>query len=100
MRIQSFIGLFVIAALAWTISENRRKVSLRGALIGILVQFAIAALLLKVPFFKNIFLVLNKVVIALEDATRAGTSFVFDYLGGRTLPYRCPWHEIHCIRYT
>jgi CNT family concentrative nucleoside transporter len=87
MWIQSFIGLFVIATLAWALSENRRKVSLKGALIGILVQFSIAALLLKVPFSKNIFLILNKAVMALEQATRAGTSFVFGYIGGGTLPF-------------
>jgi len=87
MRFQSFIGLFVIAALAWAVSENRRKVSLKGALIGILVQFSIAALLLKVPFSQNIFLILNNFVISLEDATRAGTSFVFGYLGGGKLPF-------------
>jgi len=87
MRIQSFIGLFIIAALAWVISENRRKANLKGALIGILVQFSIAVLLLKIPFSKNIFLILNKAVTVLEQATRAGTSFVFGYIGGGTLPF-------------
>jgi CNT family concentrative nucleoside transporter len=88
MRLQSFLGLFVIAALAWAVSENRWKVSIKGTFIGILVQFAIAALLLKVPFFQNIFLILNRAVIALEDATRAGTSFVFGYIGGGELPFQ------------
>jgi CNT family concentrative nucleoside transporter len=87
MRIQSFIGLFVIAALAWALSENRREVRLKGTLIGILVQFSIAALLLKVPFSQKIFLILNKAVMALEQATRAGTSFVFGYIGGGKLPF-------------
>jgi len=87
MRIQSFIGLFVIAAFAWALSENRRKVNLKGALTGILVQCSIAALLLMVPFSKNIFLILNKAVMALEQATRAGTSFVFGYIGGGKLPF-------------
>jgi CNT family concentrative nucleoside transporter len=87
MRIQSFIGLFVIAAIAWALSENRKKVSIKGALVGILVQFSIAALLLKVPFSKNIFLLLNRAVMALEQATRAGTSFVFGYIGGGKLPF-------------
>lgn len=88
MRLQSFLGLFVIAALAWAVSEHRRKVNIKGTFIGILVQFAIAALLLKVPLFQNIFLILNKAVIALEDATRAGTSFVFGYIGGGELPFQ------------
>jgi CNT family concentrative nucleoside transporter len=43
--------------------------------------------LLKVPVSQNIFLVLNKLVISLEEATKAGTSFVFGYLGGGSLPF-------------
>jgi concentrative nucleoside transporter, CNT family len=39
------------------------------------------------PFFKRLFLLLNELVIALETATRAGTSFVFGYLGGGTAPF-------------
>lgn len=87
MKIQSFIGLFVLAALAWIISENRKQVSWKGALAGILVQLVFAGILLKVPISQNIFLVLNKLVISLEEATKAGTSFVFGYLGGGSLPF-------------
>jgi len=87
MKIQSFIGLFVLAALAWIISENRKQVSWKGALVGILVQLVFAGILLKVPISQNIFLVLNKLVISLEEATKAGTSFVFGYLGGGSLPF-------------
>ena len=87
MKIQSFIGLFVLAALAWIISENRKQVSWKGALAGILVQLVFAGILLKVPISQNIFLALNKLVISLEEATKAGTSFVFGYLGGGSLPF-------------
>jgi len=87
MKIQSFLGLFVLAALAWIISENRKQVSWKGALAGILVQLVFAGILLKVPISQNIFLVLNKLVISLEEATKAGTSFVFGYLGGGSLPF-------------
>ncbi len=87
MRIQSFIGLFVLAILAWIVSENRRKVSWKGAMIGVSVQIALSGILLKVPIFKDLFLVLNKLVTALEEAARAGTSFVFGYLGGGSLPF-------------
>ena len=39
------------------------------------------------PFFKKVFLLLNDVALALDAATRAGTSFVFGYLGGGPTPY-------------
>ncbi len=87
MRIQSFTGLFVLAMIAWGLSENRKAVSWRVALYGILVQLVLAAVMLKVPLFKEFFLVLNRLVSSLEEASRAGTSFVFGYLGGGTLPF-------------
>ena len=36
---------------------------------------------------RQFFLLLNNVVLALESATRAGTSFVFGYIGGGTPPF-------------
>ncbi|VAX30911.1 Nucleoside permease NupC [hydrothermal vent metagenome] len=87
MRIQSFAGLFVLAMIAWGLSENRKAVSWRIALYGILVQLVLAAIMLKVPLFKEFFLVLNRLVSSLEEASRAGTSFVFGYLGGGALPF-------------
>ncbi len=39
------------------------------------------------PIFKKFFLLLNNVVLALEEATKAGTSFVFGYLGGSPPPF-------------
>ncbi len=54
---------------------------------GLTLQILLAILLLKLPFFKDIFLSLNKVVASLDEATTAGTSFVFGYLGGGALPF-------------
>jgi CNT family concentrative nucleoside transporter len=52
------------------------------------VQLAIAIVLLQFPFFKDIvFPKLNELVLAAERATRAGTSFVFGYLGGGPAPF-------------
>ena len=41
----------------------------------------IGALLLKLPVLRNLFLLLNNLLLALEKATQAGTAFVFGYLG-------------------
>ena len=43
--------------------------------------------MLKLPVFRQFFLVLNDGVMALEAATTAGTAFVFGYLGGAELPF-------------
>jgi CNT family concentrative nucleoside transporter len=37
---------------------------------------------------RQLFLVLNRLVLALEEATRAGTSFVFGYVGGGPPPFQ------------
>lgn len=87
MNIQSLFGLFVFVGVAWLISENRRNVSYKFIVAGLLSQLIIALILLKVPLFKNFFMTLNDMVLALETATQAGTSFVFGYLGGGALPF-------------
>jgi CNT family concentrative nucleoside transporter len=84
---QSILGIFVLIFLAWVMSENRRKVRWKGVLVGLLIQFILVFLLLKVSAFRQIFEFLNRAVMVLEESTRAGTSFVFGYLGGGSLPF-------------
>lgn len=54
---------------------------------GLGLQVFLGILLLKLAFFRDIFIWLNTVVLALEESTQAGTSFVFGYLGGGALPF-------------
>jgi len=62
-------------------------VKLNMAVIGIVLQVLVGLILLKIPIFRDLFLVLNRLVLSLEEATTAGTSFVFGYLGGADLPF-------------
>ena len=73
--------------LAWLISENRRTVAWRIVISGVLLQVALAVALLKLPLFKQFFLLLNGALQALERATQAGTTFVFGFLGGGAQPF-------------
>ncbi len=84
---QSAVGLVVFVALAWGLSENRRAVRWRTVIIGLGLQLALGLVLLKGPFVREAFLSLNQVILALEQSTRAGTSFVFGYVGGGNLPF-------------
>jgi len=88
MMIQSMAGLLIFAGLAWLMSENRKEAKIKIALIGIVLQLLVGLLLLKLPVFREFFLLLNRVVLSLEEATTAGTSFVFGYLGGAALPFK------------
>jgi concentrative nucleoside transporter, CNT family len=87
MLIQPLLGIVMFLGIAWSISEQRNKVKYTTILSGILVQFAIAGILLYIPIFKKFFMFLNNVVLSLEAATKAGTSFVFGYIGGGTPPF-------------
>jgi len=87
MRLQGVLGIIVFLTIAWIISEKRARVKLPTILTGVVVQLAIAGILLYVPLFKRFFVLLNNVVLALDSATRAGTSFVFGYLGGGPPPF-------------
>jgi concentrative nucleoside transporter, CNT family len=47
----------------------------------------LAAALLKLPVFREVFLALNDGLSALDRATQAGSQFVFGYLGGGEQPF-------------
>jgi concentrative nucleoside transporter, CNT family len=87
LNLQSALGVVAIIAFAFVISENRRAVSWRQAGIGLAITFAVALLLLKVPAVKYAFNWIEAAVEAVAAATRAGTAFVFGYVGGGTLPF-------------
>ena len=59
----------------------------RIVISGALLQIVLAAALLKLPLFRDLFLALNDGLSALEQATQEGTRFVFGYLGGGPQPF-------------
>lgn len=85
--LQSVAGIVVFGLIALALSENRRRIGLKTTFIGIGLQFVAGLLLLKLPFFRAFFLLLNRVVLSMEESTAAGTAFVFGYLGGSPLPF-------------
>jgi CNT family concentrative nucleoside transporter len=86
-QLQSAFGIIALLALAWAFGENRRAVSLKQAAIGLVVTFITAVILIKLPFVAHAFGAINDAIGAIAAASRAGTSFVFGYLGGGDLPF-------------
>lgn len=84
---QSALGLLILPALAWLMSEARGAVRPRVVIVGLAVQLGLALALLKLPGSQQVFLALNQGVLALQAATEAGTEFVFGYLGGGEPPF-------------
>jgi CNT family concentrative nucleoside transporter len=87
LQLQSAFGVFALLAIAWAVGENRRSVSLRQAAIGLAVTLVTALVLIKVKVVARAFGVINDAVGTISSASRAGTSFVFGYLGGGALPF-------------
>ena len=72
---QGLIGYAVLLVVAFACSEDRRRIPWRTVAGGIVLQWALAVLLL------------NDGADALQRATDTGTSFLFGYLGGGALPF-------------
>ena len=84
---QGIIGIVALLAIAWLCGERRRDVRYRQVAVGLAVQVALAFALLNVAWVRDGMLVLNHVVYAMEEATKAGTSLLFGFLGGEPAPF-------------
>ena len=87
LQAQSALGLVALLLLAWSLGEERRLSAWRIAVTGAALQIVLAALMLYLPGLGAAVAAANRVVVALDAATEAGTSLVFGYLGGAPLPF-------------
>src|SRR6266702_4319187 len=87
LQLQSAFGVVALLAIAWAFGENRRVVSIRQAAIGLVATLLTALVLIKVPLVAKAFGAINDAVSTISAASRAGSSFVFGYLGGGALPF-------------
>lgn len=91
LQLQSGLGLLALTLLAWALGGFHRRTSWRVVLAGLGLQILFAAALLHIPPLRAGFALLGGAVNGLAAATRAGTSFVFGYLGGGPLPFAEPF---------
>jgi concentrative nucleoside transporter, CNT family len=87
LQLQSAFGIVTLLAIAWALGENRRAVSIKQAALGLAVTVLTAVILIKIPIVARAFGAINDAVGAIASASRAGSSFVFGYLGGGALPF-------------
>jgi CNT family concentrative nucleoside transporter len=88
---RGLLGLVILLGVAWALSEDRRQIRWRTVIAGVALQWALALLLIFFPPANALIFLLNDGATALQNATQAGTGFVFGYLGGGALPFA----EIH-----
>lgn len=84
---QGLLGYSALLALAFALSERRAGIPWRTVIGGLVLQWALALLLLGVPASQRAVLLLNDAADALQAATDQGTAFLFGYLGGGALPF-------------
>jgi concentrative nucleoside transporter, CNT family len=76
----SFAGIFVLAAVAWLFSSNRKVVNARVVFWGIGLQLLVAVFIFVVPAGARVFLWANDAVTAVLGTATAGVRFVFGRL--------------------
>ena len=86
-NLQSALGLIAFPVIALLFSKGPKKLNFRLLFVAVGLQIVLALTFLKVPFFQNIFKLLNEAVLALQAATNSGTSFLFGYIGGGPAPF-------------
>jgi concentrative nucleoside transporter, CNT family len=84
---RGLLGLVALLSIAWALSEDHRRIPWRTVIAGVALQWLLALLLLYFPPVNALIFLLNDGATALQNATQAGTGFVFGYLGGAPLPF-------------
>ncbi len=86
-QLQGMLGLAVIVLVCAGFSRDRRSVRPGVVARSIALQAVLAVALLKLPGSQQLFAVLNRGMVVLQEATHAGTSFIFGFVGGGATPF-------------
>ena len=73
----SLLGYVVFAGIAWLVSSNRRKIAWRTIAWGAALQLLIGLIIFRFPFSHRILLWLNDAVLALLNASKSASVFLF-----------------------
>jgi CNT family concentrative nucleoside transporter len=89
---QGILGIAVFLSLACLFSTEPKQIHWKHMWIGLGLHIVLTFVILKTGLIQHLFYGLNMVVSALQNATHAGTAFVFGYLGGGPTPFEVPEH--------
>ena len=79
-RFSGIFGIIIILGICYFMSNNRKKINLKTVGVGLLLQFALAVFVLKVPLGKTIIEFLSGAIRKLLIFSDAGADFVFGFL--------------------
>lgn len=81
-RFIGVIGIILFLAIAYSMSNNRKKINYKTVGVGLLLQFLLAVFILKVPLGVKIFAFVATVINKILDSSMKGAEFVFGWLCG------------------
>jgi CNT family concentrative nucleoside transporter len=88
MQFQGLIGIALILAVAWALSADRKfPIPWRFAAGALLLQLALALIIVRVPLVWQVIGLANNAVAAVERATLKGSAYMFGYTGGGPIPF-------------
>src|ERR1051326_8459 len=73
----SALGFLVFLGILWLLSNNRRRVAWKTIGSGVALQLLIGLIIFRLPVSHRVLLWLNDAVVALLDASRSGSIFLF-----------------------
>ena len=74
--LRGLLGLFVLIAISFVFSKNRKAISWRVVGIGLLIQIVLALSILKIPAIAWVFETVGKIFVVILDFTREGSVFL------------------------
>ncbi len=77
LRLTSFAGYFIMIGLAWLLSENKRRFPWRVVLVGTLLQFVLALVVLRTEAGEFVFRQIGQAFDWVTELSDQGSAFVF-----------------------
>src|SRR6476659_10105318 len=76
-HVVSLVGFVIFAGVAWLLSSNRRRVAWKTIGAGVALQLLIGLIIFRLPVTQRVLLWLNDAVLALLNASKSGSVFLF-----------------------
>ena len=78
MNFQGLTGILVLLGIAYLLSNNRKEIKIRTVLWGLGLQFSLALMILKIPFVKSQFSILDRIFKKVISFSETGSNFLFE----------------------
>lgn len=79
--LRGVIGILVLLAIAYTLSNNRKAINFRTVSLAFILQLLLGAFVLYVPFGKDVLITMSNGVQSVIDSAKVGINFLFGGLG-------------------